>query len=148
MPFVASSSHSECMTAKEFEAAIERGNVEMASGACTVRYDRRRDAIVLTMQSGAIATIPRALIPIVAKAEPEIAAELEISPMGTTLRFPLLDADFGVHALIRRAFDLSQARRAAGATKSSARASASRAGGGLGKSRLDMRHVTHYDIAK
>ncbi len=59
------------------------------SGVCAVRYDRRRNAI------------PRALIPVVAKAEPEIAAELELSPMGTTLRFPLFDADFGVRVLVR-----------------------------------------------
>ncbi len=120
------------VTDEEFQAALERGNAEAASGARAVRYDRRHDAIILTMRSGAIATIPRALIPVVAKAEPEIAAEVELSPMGTTLRFPLLDADFGVHALIRRAFDLSQAHRAAGATKSLARASASRENGRKG----------------
>jgi len=119
-------------TDDEIAAARTRGKSEAASGASSVRYDRRRDAIILTMQSGAIATIPRALIPVVAFAEPAAVVELELSPLGTSLRFPRLDADFAVQGLIRRAFDVNQANRIAGATKSPARAAASRQNGRKG----------------
>jgi hypothetical protein len=122
----------QAITDAEIEAARARGKAEIASGASTVRYDRRHDAIVLTMRSGAIATIPRILIPVAAEAEPGAAVEVELSPMGTSLRFPLLDADFAVQGLIRRAFDVNQANRIAGATKSPARAAASRRNGHKG----------------
>ena len=119
-------------TAAEIEAARERGEAEMASGASVARYDRRRDAVVLRMRSGAVATIPRSLIPVVADAEPGAATDLELSPMGTSLRLPRLDADFAVQGLIRRVFRVNEANRIAGATKSPARAAASRANGRKG----------------
>jgi hypothetical protein len=116
-------------TDAELAAARERGRAEMAAGAAAVAYDRRRDAIVVTMRSGAIATIPRMLIPGVAGAEPRNAADVELSPMGSSLRFPSLDADFAVLGLIRRVFGVNEANRIAGATRSKARAAASRANG-------------------
>jgi hypothetical protein len=112
---------------EDFEAARELGTAEMAACAISADYDRRRDALVLTMRSGASAMIPRSLIPVVADAEPQAAADIELSPMGTSIRFPALDADFAVQGLIRRAFGVNEANRIAGATKSSARAAASRA---------------------
>jgi hypothetical protein len=53
------------------------------------------------------------------------ASAVEVSPLGTSLRFPRLDADFAVHALIRRAFGANEGYRRAGATKSPARAAGS-----------------------
>jgi hypothetical protein len=120
------------LTVADFEAARERGDAEMASGASEARYDRRRDAVILTMRSGATATIPRRLIPLVADAKPGAAAYLELSPMGTSLRFPTLDADFAVQGLIRSVFGVNEANRIAGSTKSPARAAASRANGRKG----------------
>jgi hypothetical protein len=120
------------VTAEEIEAARERGKAEMALGASLARYDRRRDAVILTMRSGAVATIPRLLIPVVADADPRTAADVELSPMGTSLRFPRLDADFAVQGLIRRVFGVNHANRIAGATKSPARAAASRVNGRKG----------------
>jgi hypothetical protein len=120
------------VTDAEIEAARVRGKAEMGSSASAVRYDRRHDVIILTMRSGAIATIPRVLIPVVAHAEPSFTVEVELSPMGTSLRFPQLDADFAVQGLIRRAFNVNQANRVAGATKSPARAAASRLNGPKG----------------
>jgi hypothetical protein len=108
-------------------AARERGRAEMAAAAATVMFDRRRD--VVTMRSGVVAMIPRALIPIVAEAEPNAAEEVELSPMGSSLRFPSLDADFAVQGLIRRVFGINEANRLASATKSKARAAASRSNG-------------------
>jgi hypothetical protein len=119
-------------TAEEIEAARKRGKAEMAAGAIAANYDRRRDTVVLTMRSGAIATIPRSLIPVVAHAGPRAAADVELSPMGTSIRFPALDADFAVQGLIRSAFGVNEANRIAGATKSSARAAASRVNGRKG----------------
>jgi hypothetical protein len=102
-------------TDEEIALARLRGRAEMAAGAATATYDRRRDAIVLTMRSGAIATIPRSLIPVVCEAEARAAADLELSPMGNSLRFPSLDADFAVQGLIRHAFGVNEANRIAGA---------------------------------
>lgn len=73
-------------------------------------------------RSGAIATIPRVLIPVVGEADPRCCEELELSPLGSTLRFPSLDADFAVQGLIRRVFGVNEANRVAGATKTKARA--------------------------
>jgi len=120
------------LTDAQIHAAEKRGRDEMASGASAAKYDRRSDALVITMRSGAIATIPRILIPVVRDAKPNAAAELELSPMGTSLRFPKLDADFAVHGLIRSVFGVNHANRIAGATKSPARAAASRANGRKG----------------
>jgi hypothetical protein len=119
-------------TDAEIAAARARGRVEMATSAAEVTYDRRRDAIVVTMKSGAIATIPRALIPAVGEAAPRSAADVELSPLGSSLRFPSLDADFAVLGLIRRVFGVNEANRIAGATKTPARATASRANGAKG----------------
>ncbi len=119
-------------TDAEIEAARARGRLEMATSAASATYDRRRDAVVVTMRSGAVATIPRALIPVVAEAEPRSAADVELSPLGSTLRFPSLDADFAVLGLIRRVFGVNEANRIAGATKTPARATASRANGAKG----------------
>lgn len=119
-------------TDAEIAAASARGRAEMAAAAATATYDRRRDAIVITMRSGAIATIPRTLIPVVGEAEPRSAADVELSPMGSSLHFPSLDADFAVLGLIRRVFGVNEANRIAGATKTPARATASRANGAKG----------------
>ncbi len=120
------------VSSEEIVAARARGRDEMAGAAATATYDRRRDVIVITMRSGAIASIPRILIPIVSDAGRRAAADVELSPMGSSLRFPSLDADFAVQGLIRHVFGVNEMNRIAGATKSSARAAASRANGAKG----------------
>ena len=117
---------------RSFEIAQRRGLAEMAQGAERVRYDVRRDAVILTMRSGAIATIPRSMIPIVNEQDPNLIKNIQLSPMGTSLVFPALDADFAVQGLIRRVFNINEANRLAGATKSPARARASRVNGKKG----------------
>jgi hypothetical protein len=72
------------------------------------------------------------MIPVFASAEPRDLTDVELSPMGSSIRFPLLDADFAVQALIRHAFGVNEANRIAGATKSPARAAASRSNGAKG----------------
>ena len=119
-------------SAEEIEAARKRGKGEMNSGARAARYDRRHNVIILTMRSGAIAMIPRSLVPVIAQASPSSVACLELSPMGTSLRFPRLDADFAVQGLIRKVFGVNEANRVAGASRSPARAAASRANGRKG----------------
>jgi hypothetical protein len=111
---------------------LRRGVLERATGAADVRYDRKSDSVELTMHSGATAVIPRALIPVVGNADVAYAEDIELSPIGTSLRFPSLDVDFSVRALIRRVFGMNEGNRVAGATKSEARAAASRANGKKG----------------
>jgi hypothetical protein len=104
----------------------------MATGATRAEFDRKRDALIFTMRSGAVATIPRMLVPLVADADPRLANHVELSPMGTSVRFPRLDADFAVQGLIRHAFGVNETNRIAGSTRSPARARASRANGRKG----------------
>lgn len=119
-------------TTAEVKAADERGKAEMATGATAAHFDRKHDAIVLTMRSGAVAIVPRSLIPLASRGDRRLVSDLELSPMGTSLRFPRFDADFAIQGLIRRVFGVNEANRIAGAIRSPARAAASRANGRKG----------------
>lgn len=82
------------------------------------------------MYSGTVVEIPRKLVPVIDKAP--LSADVELSPMGSSLRWDALDADFSVPGLIREVFGMTAALRRAGATKSKARAKASKENGLLG----------------
>jgi hypothetical protein len=77
--------------------------------ASAVAFDHRRDMLVVTMRSGSVAMIPRALIPFVAHVAKFHAADVKLSPMGHSIRFPSLDADFAVPELLRHAFGVNEA---------------------------------------
>jgi hypothetical protein len=57
---------------------------------------------------------------------------VELSPAGWLIVFPALDADYSVAGLLREIFGFTAQQRRAGATKSPARAAASRANGKKG----------------
>jgi hypothetical protein len=122
----------------EIEAAYRRHEERLATEplAVGVRYDHRRDTIVVRMNNEAQLTIPRRLLQGLREAT---SAELrggEVADAGTALTWPALDADFTVLSLLRGVYGgrrwMSELARHAGATTSPAKAAASRRNGRKG----------------
>ena len=120
-------------TDEELDEAVRRGREEqLAKYARSASYSPTRDAFILRMYTGASVELPRHLVPYVAEAPKRLAAEVELLPGGGGVHWEQLDMDHSVPGLIREIFGLAQDFRRAGATKSKARAAASRANGRLG----------------
>jgi hypothetical protein len=114
----------------EFAAASRRGSARQANEpmATAVRYDRRRDRVVVSLNTGAELAFPPRIAQGLEKAMPADLAEIEISPSGFGIHFPRLDADLYLPALLQGVFG-SKAWMAAqlGATGGKARTEAKRA---------------------
>ena len=120
-------------TEKEIDRSRKLGRqLQQASYAKSVRYSPSHDAFVLHMYSGAVVEIPRKFVPYVRDADRRHAAAVTLSPAGSGLHWESLDMDHSVPGLIRDLFGITEQHRRAGATKSPARAAASRANGKLG----------------
>ena len=119
-------------TDDEFRTAERRGVEERRLSATHVSYDAPRAEILLRLYSGATVTIPRRFFFQIEHATDSELANVELSPAGWLIVFPALDADYSVVGLLRDVFGLTEQRRRAGATKSPARAAASRANGKKG----------------
>lgn len=120
------------VTDDEFEAAKRRGFEERWLSATHVSYDAARSAVDLQLYSGVTVTIPRSFFAHIEHATAADLANVELSPAGWLIVFPALDADYSVAGLLREIFGLTAQQRRAGATKSPARAAASRANGKKG----------------
>lgn len=114
------------------EAARLGRDMQLTQYARSARYSPTRDAFILKMFTGASVELPRRLVPYVNKAPKHLGAEVELLPGGSGLHWEQLDMDHSVPGLIREIFGLNRDFRRAGATKSKARAAASRANGRLG----------------
>jgi hypothetical protein len=114
----------------EFAAASRRGSARQANEpmATAVRYDRRRDRVVVSLNTGAELAFPPRIAQGLENAMPADLAEIEISPSGFGIHFPRLDADLYLPALLQGVFG-SKAWMAAqlGATGGKARTEAKRA---------------------
>lgn len=120
-------------TDAELDEASRLGKeLQLAQYARSARYSPTRDSFILKMYTGASVELPRRLVPYVNKAPKHLAAEVELMPAGGMLHWERLDMDHSVPGLIREIFGLNRDFRRAGATKSKARAAASRANGRLG----------------
>jgi hypothetical protein len=122
----------------EIEAAYRRYEERLATEplAISVRYDRRRDAIVVRMNNEAELTIPRRLLQGLRDATPDNLRGGEVADAGTALTWPALDADFTVLSLLRGVYGgrrwMSELARHAGSTTSPAKAAAARLNGRKG----------------
>jgi Protein of unknown function (DUF2442) len=116
----------------EIEGARRLAIAERPKSAVAASYDQATDEVVLAHYCGATVRIPRKLFPHIESARPADLVHVELTPAGTAIRFPLLDADYSVPGMLRRIFGLNEDNRRAGATKSSARAAASRKNGKKG----------------
>ena len=120
------------ITDKEWDAAVERGKLEMANGASGVTFDLERDSLIITMKNGCVAIIPRTTIPEFRSVDPKDLVDVEVTPLCSGLLFNTIDEGTSLFGLIREAFGINTQNRIAGMTLSDARAAASRSNGKKG----------------
>jgi hypothetical protein len=123
---------------ERFARARELGQLRSQDPSAIVgaHYDSRRDAVDLHFASGGTITIPRALIPGLEDATPQVLASVSISPAGDALSWRSLDIDVYVPGLIERAFGTrlfaASTGRRGGPKRSKSKAAAARANGTRG----------------
>ncbi|CAN7538545.1 DUF2442 domain-containing protein [Pseudoduganella sp. LjRoot289] len=127
------------ITDAEFDAANRRGAAKRAAFpvASAVRYDRRIGRVVISLASGLqIAFIPRDVQGLEG-ARPADLIDAEISPSGLGIRFPKLDADLYIPALLEgflgsKSWMASQMGKVGGRASTDAKTAAARKNGKLG----------------
>ena len=118
--------------------AVARGTLEQASEprAKSARYDARKKMIVVELVNGASFAFPPGLAQGLEGARSADLSDIEITPMGTGLHWPRLDADLTVDGLLAGVFGGCGWMRAhaarAGRARSPAKAAAARANGAKG----------------
>jgi Protein of unknown function (DUF2442) len=104
--------------------------------AVSAKYDARKKLIHVALQNGASFSFPPHLAQGLQNASSAQLAKVEVSPMGTGLSWPLLDADLTVDGLLNGVFGSRAWMRAhaakAGSVRSDAKATAARANGARG----------------
>ena len=122
----------------QLKAADIRMAAEIARGpvAHAARYDSRRGLVVITLDRGCEFSFPVALAEGLKGASRAGLSQIEISPTGLGLHWPLLDADLYVPALIEGVFGsrrwMRQIGRLGGSSRSSAKVQAARENGRRG----------------
>jgi hypothetical protein len=120
------------------EAAQARGQLQQASElrALFARYDTRKKLIVIDLANGLSFSFPPHLAQGLANGRPAELANIEISPQGLGLHWPLLDADLTVEGLLAGLFGsrswMREHAAKAGRVKSSAKALAAKVNGAKG----------------
>jgi hypothetical protein len=104
--------------------------------ATAARYDARRKRVVVELANGSQFAFPPALAQGLAQARAADLAEIEITPLGTGLHWPRLDADLSVEGLLAGLFGsrawMRQHAARAGRSTSPAKTQAARANGAKG----------------
>ncbi len=105
--------------------------------AIAVRQDRRRNHIIIELNTGLEISFPCAAVQGLENASARDLDEIEISPSGFGIHFPKLDADLYLPALLEgltgsRRWMAEQLGRVGGHARSPAKAAASRANGARG----------------
>jgi hypothetical protein len=123
----------------EYTAASRRGAGRRATEpfAVAVRYDRRRDRIVVSLNTGVEMAFPPHIAQGLENAVPADLTDIELSPSGFGIHFPKLDAHLYLPALLQglfgsKAWMAAQLGAAGGRARSSAKATAARANGKRG----------------
>lgn len=115
-----------------------------AMRAVSAKYDARKKLIHVALQNGASFSFPPHLAQGLQNASSAQLARIEVSPMGTGLSWPLLDADLTVEGLLGGIFGSRAWIRAhaakAGRVRSEAKTIAARANGARGG--RPRKHVT------
>lgn len=118
--------------------AAAQGAVRAAAHlqATAARYDARRKRVVVELANGSQFAFPPALAQGLEHARAADLAEIEITPLGTGLHWPRLDADLSVEGLLAGLFGsrawMRQHAAHAGRTTSPAKAQAARTNGAKG----------------
>jgi hypothetical protein len=104
--------------------------------AASARYEPGRKVVLVELTNGAFFGLPAALAQGVRDATDRERALIEISPSGEALRWPLLDVDLRVPALLQGMFGtrtwMRMLAQAGGRATSEAKARAARANGAKG----------------
>jgi hypothetical protein len=123
----------------EFSAATRRAAERRASGpiAVAARYDRRRDRIIVSLNTGVEIAFPPHIAQGLETATPSDLTDIEISPSGFGVHVPKLDAHLYLPALLQGVFGsktwmAAQLGAAGGKARNSAKRAAARANGKRG----------------
>lgn len=126
------------ITEQDLERSERRTETLRQAGfAVSARFDRRRLRIIMELDTGVQIAVPARKIEGLTEATPEELAEIEISPTGLGLHWPLLDADVSVPALLQGVFGskrwmAAQLGASGGKVRTTAKAAASRENGRKG----------------
>ena len=123
----------------EFEAANGRAATRLRKSPCATkaRYERKRDRVVIGLNTGIeVAFRPRDAQGL-ERAKPDQLDSIEISPSGLGIRFPKLDADIYLPALLEgflgsKRWVAAEHGKIGGSVSSTAKAAAARRNGKLG----------------
>lgn len=126
------------ITEVDLNKAKEHARQERSHGyAVKARYDRQRDRVVVTLNTGIEITFPTGLAEGLADATPDDLTHIEITPGGLGLHWPAIDADLYVPGLLagrfgNRNWAAAQMGARGGSSRSEVKAQAARANGRLG----------------
>lgn len=76
----------------------------------SVRYDRRRNRIVMGLEKGVEFSLPLALVSELSGAAPDVLAQMYLTPSGEVLVVDAIDAHIGTKGLIEAALSVLPAR--------------------------------------
>jgi hypothetical protein len=119
------------------QAQANAQSARAAGHAVSARYDGEQGRIVVGLNTGVDITFPVELAQGLSGASPADLVEIEISPAGTGLHWPRLDADLYIPALLQGVFGsknwmAQQLGAAGGAARSDAKKAAARTNGAKG----------------
>jgi hypothetical protein len=134
---MANASNAEWLNEQRASAQkLMRKSKVQAPRAVAVAYNRRTKTIAVEMNNGASFSFPQHLAQGLESGKPTQWADVQLSPMGTGLHWPQLDADLSVQGLLEGLFGSDAWRKAhaarAGGVKSEAKAMAARLNGAKG----------------
>ena len=123
----------------EFATATRRAAARGAAGpiAVSARYDRRRDRVIVSLDTGLELAFPPSLAEGLQDAAPADLIDVELSPSGIGIHFPKLDAHLYLPALLKgifgsKAWMAAQLGAAGGRSRSRAKIAAAQANGKRG----------------
>ncbi len=127
------------LTDAQLKAAETRGRkmLDVEPRATAAHYDRTTGRVVIDLVNGCTYAFPANLLQDLQGASDNDLANIEVSGVGFDLRWPALDADLYVPALVSgifgtRAWMTRELARIAGKTTSQAKAAAARSNGAKG----------------
>ncbi len=90
------------VTESEYEIATQRGKLlrQTIPSATSARYDSTTGRLIVGLSSGVELSIPLSLIRALDTALPSALAEIELNAGGYGIRFPRIDEDIYVPALL------------------------------------------------
>lgn len=123
----------------EFTTACQRAKSLLTKKptAIAAKYDRQIERIVIDLSSSLTISFKPGDIQVLEGAKPEQLSEIEITPSGLGLHFPIIDADIYLPAIMEgflgsRSWMAERLGKAGGASRSAAKIAAVRANGKLG----------------